>query len=599
MRRISACLFLGEEGESVFRIFTRFHWFFKIYWKRYLFAIIGLITASALGLIPPKIVGLAIDHIQFETLTSKILFTILGAYALVMVMHYIVGFLWDFTLFSGAARLEKMFRSKLMNQLLRMSPRFFAKFRTGDLMARATNDLQAISLTAGFGILTLVDSTTFTLMIIAMMGFTISWKLTLAALLPIPLMGLLMNKYGKIIHMRFTEAQAAFGELNNGVLESIRGVRVLRSFVQEKQDNARFQEMTENVYEKNVEVAKIDSLFEPTMNVLVGLSYTVGLGYGALLVFENQMTLGELVSFNVYLGMLIWPMFAFGELINVLQRGNASLDRVHHVLDYEPDIVDPKNPVHISDVHTIQFKDISFAYPSSTKNVLSHVNIHVNKGETIGIVGKTGGGKSTVCRLLLREYDDYEGLIEINNFPLEQISLQDIRTWIGYVPQKQFLFSTTIRENIKYGNQEATDEQIYEVLEKAHFLDDVKQLPEGLDTVVGESGVTLSGGQQQRVSLARAFIKQPEILILDDSLSAVDGKTESHIIDHLKRERAHKTTIIVAHRLSAVKHADHIIVLEQGKIVEEGTHEYLMSVGGWYKDQYKMQQIEEKEVDEK
>src|SRR5699024_612005 len=224
------------------RVFQRFGWFFKLYWKRYLFAIIGLLAASAIGLIPPKLVGIIIDHIQFETLTSKILITLLSIYVLVMIMHYVIGFLWDITLFSGAVRLEKMFRTKLMNQLLRMSPTFFGKFRTGDLMARATNDLQAISLTAGFGILTLVDSTTFTIMIIAVMGFTISWKLTLAALLPLPLMGILMSKYGKIIHQRFTEAQAAFGALNNGVLESIRGVRVLRSFVQEKQDNERFRE---------------------------------------------------------------------------------------------------------------------------------------------------------------------------------------------------------------------------------------------------------------------------------------------------------------------------------------------------------------------
>src|SRR5699024_3690925 len=409
-------------------------------------------------------------------------------------------------------------------------------------------------------------------------------------------MGILMSKYGKIIHQRFTEAQAAFGALNNGVLESIRGVRVLRSFVQEKQDNERFREMTAHVFDKNVEVAKIDALFEPTMKILVGLSYTIGLGYGAMLVFENQMSLGELVSFNVYLGMLIWPMFAFGELINVLQRGNASLDRVHHVLDYEPEMTDVKDPVHISHVDSIQCKDVSFTYPSSSKKSLSNINLHIHQGDSIGIVVKIGGVKTSLCKLLLREYNTFTGSITVNDTPIEQISLADIRGKIGYVPQDQLLFSTTIRENIQYGNNDASDDEIYHVLEKAHFLDDIQQLREGLDTVVGESGVTLSGGQQQRVALARAFIKNPEILILDDSLSAVDGKTESHIIDHLKKDRQQKTTFIVAHRLSAVTHADHIIVLEHGKIVEEGTHESLMAVGGWYKDQYKLQQIEEKEV---
>lgn len=582
----------------MFRIFVRLGWFFRVYWKRYLFAVVALITASAIGLIPPKLIGHAIDHIQFETLTLQILFTLLAVYGLIIIMHYVIGFLWDFTLFSGAVMLERMIRSKLMNQLLRMSPTFFGKYRTGDLMARATNDLKAIAHTAGFGILTLVDSSTFMFMIIAMMGFTISWKLTLAALIPLPLMALLMNKYGGIIHARFMEAQDSFGELNNGVLESIRGVRVLRSFVQEKQDEQRFQAMTEDVFQKNVEVAKIDALFEPTMKILVGLSYTIGIGYGAMLVFANQVTLGELVTFNVYLGMLIWPMFAVGELINVLQRGNASYDRVHHILEYEPDLTDPGEPVHVDAVQSIEYNDVSFAYPGSETNALKSVYLRVNSGETIGIVGKTGGGKTTVCKLLLREYAGFTGAIEINNIPVEYLTLNDVRGWIGYVPQDQILFSTTIRENIRYGNPEATDETIVQALEKAHFLDDMKQLPKGLDTIVGESGVTLSGGQQQRVSLARAFVKQPDVLILDDSLSAVDGKTEAHIIEHLRKDRQNKTTFIVAHRLSAVTHADHIIVLEHGKIVEEGTHESLMAAGGWYKDQYLLQQIEEKEVTE-
>src|SRR5699024_9292440 len=473
-------------------------------------------------------------------------------------LHYFISIMWDYTLFGGAVILERWLRSKLMKHFLQMTPTFFGRFRTGDLMARSTNDLKAISLTAGFGVLTLVDSSTFMLMIIAVMGFTISWKLTFAALLPLPIMAVIMNKYGAAIHNRFTKAQAAFSDLNNDVLESIRGVRVLRAFVQEKQDKKRFQDMTKNVYDKNIAVAKVDALFEPTMTILVGLSYTIGLGYGALLVFDNVISLGDLASFNVYLGMLIWPMFAVGELINILQRGNASLDRVNETLAYESDVPEPEEPVHIHCPESINFLNVTFSYPETETNQLKNITLHVQRGQTIGVVGKTGAGKTSLFRLLLRQYTGFEGDIRINDVSIESIRLDQIRSWIGYVPQDQVMFSKTIRENIQFGKDDATDEEIYRVMEHAHFLNDMKQLPYGLDTKVGESGVTLSGGQKQRVALARAFIKNPEILILDDSLSAVDGNTEAHIMEHLRRERQDKTTLIAAHLLSAVTHADYI-----------------------------------------
>ena len=576
----------------MFDVLGKLSWFFKDYWKRYTFAITALIVASAIGLIPPKLLGYTIDHIRFDSLTSQLLFAVIMIYLTIIVVHYVISFLWDYTLFGGAVILEKKMRSRLMEHFLKMTPTFFSKYKTGDLMARSTNDLKAIALTAGFGILTLVDSTTFMFMIIAMMGFSISWKLTFAALIPLPVMAIIMSKYGSAIHSRFMKAQNAFGDMNNEVLESIRGVRVLRAFVQERQDKERFYKMTDDVYEKNMAVARIDALFEPTMKILVGTSYTIGLGYGAMLVFQNQITLGDLVSFNVYLGMLIWPMFAVGELINVLQRGNASVDRVNEILRYKADVKSPPNPIKVSNLSEIHFKNVKFSYPFTKSNQLEINDLSVKKGETIGVVGKTGAGKTTLFKLMLREYPNMKGDITFSGVPIEQLHLNQLRNWIGYVPQDQIMFSKSIRENIQFGKEDATDEEIFRVMELAHFLDDIKQLPKGLDTQVGESGVTLSGGQKQRVALARAFIKDPEILILDDSLSAVDGKTEANIIAHLKRERKEKTTFIAAHRLSAVAHADHIIVLEDGKIIEEGTHEELMKAGGWYKTQYEKQQLE-------
>ncbi|MEI3607125.1 ABC transporter ATP-binding protein [Pseudogracilibacillus sp. SE30717A] len=577
----------------MFDVLVKLDWFFKTYWKRYVFAITALIIASAIGLLPPKLLGYTIDHIRFDSLTEQLLLMVVIVYLTIIIVHYIISFLWDYTLFSGAVILERKMRSRLMGHFLKMTQTFFGKNKTGDLMARSTNDLKAVALTAGFGILTLVDSTTFMFMIIAMMGFTISWKLTLAALIPLPVMAVIMNKYGSVIHSRFMKAQNAFGDMNNEVLESIRGVRVLRAFVQERQDAKRFNDMTEDVYEKNMAVARIDALFEPTMKILVGSSYTIGLGYGAMLVFQNTITLGDLVTFNVYLGMLIWPMFAVGELINVLQRGNASIDRVNEVLRYKPDVSSPKNPIDVPQLESILFNNVKFSYPFTKTNQLEINHLTIHKGNTIGIVGKTGAGKTTIFKIMLREYPNIKGEVTFSGVPIEQLDVKQLRNWIGYVPQDQIMFSKSIRENIQFGDENATDEDIYRVMELAHFLDDIKQLPKGLDTEVGESGVTLSGGQKQRVALARAFIKNPEILILDDSLSAVDGKTEANIIEHLKNERQGKTTLIAAHRLSAVVHADHIIVLDNGKIIEEGTHEELLQTDGWYKEQYDKQQLEQ------
>ncbi|WP_062051392.1 ABC transporter ATP-binding protein [Bacillus sp. JCM 19034] len=576
----------------MFTILYKLGWFFKKYWKRYTVAIMLLIIASILDVIPPKIIELAIDDIQFRQLTPERLRELLLFYGGLIIASYLITYVWMYQLFGGAFVLERLLRFRLMRHFLAMTPRFFEKNRTGDLMARATNDLKAVSVTAGFGVLTLIDSTVFMLIIIGVMGFTISWKLTLVALIPLPLMALAIRYFGKMIHQRFMAAQGAFGELNDQVLESVSGVRVIRAYVQERADEKRFQQQTEKVYLKNIEVARVDSLFEPTTKILVGFSYVIGIGYGAYLVFQQVITLGQLVSFNIYLGMLIWPMFAIGELINILQRGNASLDRVNETLSYEPDVKDGENLKDVKAPDVIQFSHVSFRYPSAKRNQLNDITLTVERGQTIGVVGKTGSGKSTFIKQLLREYPLGEGKIEVSGIPLEQIPLDRLLSWISYVPQEQILFSRTIRENVMVGKEEVSEAEINEALHLAVF-DQVHQLPNGLETLVGENGVSLSGGQKQRLSIARALIQDPEILLLDDAMSAVDGKTEAKMIENIRSVRQGKTTFITTHRLSAVRHADWIIVLDDGQIIEEGTHDQLLGLNGWYKEQYDRQQTDD------
>ncbi|MGI2747689.1 ABC transporter ATP-binding protein [Bacillus cytotoxicus] len=576
----------------MFSVLQKLRWFFKEHWKRYSIAIGALLIVNIVEIIPPKVLGLTIDQIKTGSLTNGTIITYIWVLFGVTIGGYVLTFIWQHQLFGGAFVLEKTMRSKFMGHLLKMTPTFYQKNRTGDLMARATNDLKAISITAGFGILTLVDSSLYMLTIVFMMGFSISWQLTFAALIPLPIMAYAMNVYGKKLHERFTIAQDAFGDMNDKVLESIAGVRVIRAYVQERADQERFQHLGDDVYEKNMNVARIDALFQPTVKMLVGLSYLIGLVYGAYLVFQSTITLGELVSFNVYLGMMIWPMFAIGELINVMQRGNASLDRVNETLAYEPDVKDPQNPQMIQQPKQIQFDHVSFSYPSSAKVNLKQVSFSLKQGETLGIVGKTGSGKTTIVRQLLREYPLGEGNITISNVPLDQIQIEKVRSWIGYVPQEHILFSKTARENILFGNREASEEELWKAIDIAAFKKDLEFLPEGLETLVGEKGVSLSGGQKQRISIARAVIQNPEILILDDSLSAVDARTEAAIIENIRTERSGKTTIITTHRLSAVQHADWILVMDNGEVIEEGTHEQLVKNGGWYRKQFERQQGE-------
>ncbi|MCF6095220.1 ATP-binding cassette domain-containing protein [Microaerobacter geothermalis] len=573
--------------------FKKLGWFFREQWKKYTLGIILLVVIDLMVLIPPKLIGEVIDFIRSGTLTSESLNQTVLLIMFIAVMLYVLRYYWRYFLFGGSLLLEKTLRSKLFHYLTKMTPSFYHRSRTGDLMALATNDINAIEMTAGLGVLTLVDSIVMTLITFVTMVTVISWKLTLAALIPMPFLAWATSFYGRLLHKRFFDAQEAFGRMNDHVQESISGVRVIRSFVQEKADIHAFEKVSSDVLDKNIRVSRIDALFEPTISTIISSSFLIALAYGAFLVFNSEISLGELVSFNLYLGLLIWPMFAFGWLFNIVQRGNASLDRLENLFQQKPDVEEKENSISIAVPESIEMRDFTFFYPGSQSPAIKHISFQLERGQTLGVVGKTGSGKSTLLKQLLYLFPIEENKIFINNVPLEKISLSALRGWVGYVPQEHLLFSKTIQENITFGKPDATFEELVHILNVASLIKDIEQFPEGLDTLIGEKGVMLSGGQKQRIAIARALLTNPEILILDDSLSAVDAKTEERILENIRKERRGKTTIIAAHRLSAIHHADLILVLDQGEMIEKGTHDSLMATQGWYSEQFRRQQLEE------
>lgn len=570
----------------------RLSWFFKDRWKSYALAISLMTIVSLLSTIPPRLIGITVDQIGNKELTSSGLTqTVLLLIGLALLL-YVFTYIWITTLFGNSALIEKILRGKLLTHLTKMTPAFFQRNSTGQLMALATNDVLAIGQTAGYGVMTLVNTLVGASVVIVMMVSLVSYKLMLAALIPLPLLAVVISRLGKKVRYRFLDAQASFGQMNEHALESISGIRVIRSYVQEDHDLLAFDKVTSNVMNKNKRVSILNAMFQPIISLIVGVSYTIGLGYGAYLVFEGEISLGQLISFNMYLGMLIWPMISFGEFINVLQRGSASADRLDTALAQNPDVQDEAKPTQVEIPTRIEMRQLNFTYPTATQPSLIDVSFSLERGQTLGIVGKTGSGKSTLLKQLLRQYPLENGKLLLSGVPAEHISIDQMKRWMAYVPQEHLLLSKSIRDNIALGKPDATVLEIARAIEMASFTTDIEAMPEGLETVVGENGVMLSGGQKQRLAIARALLIDSEILLLDDSLSAVDARTESRILHHIRLERAGKTTLITTHRLSAVSHADWIVVLNNGRIIEEGTHTELMLFGGWYKVQWERQQME-------
>ncbi|MFS0687855.1 ABC transporter transmembrane domain-containing protein [Sporosarcina sp. 179-K 8C2 HS] len=574
------------------KVLLQLGWFFKQRKKQYGLGVAALVFVSLLQLLPPKIIGLIVDDITEATLSASELTKWLIILGLAGILMYVSRYYWRVMIFGSAVLLSRTMREKLFNHFTRMSPSFYQKRRVGDLMAHATNDINAVQQTAGMGILTLVDSISTGGFVILTMALTINWKLTVIALIPFPFMIFLTSYYGRLLRRRFRFAQEAFSNLNDKTQESISGIKVIKTFGQEKEDIEDFTDLSTDVVAKNMRVAKVDALFDPTITGIFAVSYILSFYFGTKFIIAEEMSIGDMVAFSTYLGLLVWPMLAFGFLFNIVERGNASYSRIMELLSIDPDIKDVTGAIDRRPEGDLFFDIEEFKFPDDESPALYDVHFTLKRGETLGIVGKTGSGKTAILKLLLREFEGYKGSIVYGGHPINQYKQQRLRESIGYVPQDHFLFSTTIAENIAFTNPKIDRERIYEAARLAHIHDDITGFEEGYETVVGERGVSLSGGQKQRVSIARALIMQPELLILDDSLSAVDAKTEEAILESLKQTRTGETTIITSHRLSAIQHAHKIIVMHEGTIVEAGTHEELIALDGRYKEMYDLQQLE-------
>lgn len=575
-------------------IFRKLGWFFKIEKWNYLIGVIFLLLVAVLNVIPPKIIGNLVQEISTRGLTGFSLTISLLILAALGFLQYIFRYTWRSRIFGGAARLEKTLRSRLFNHYMQMDQTFYQEHRTGDLMAHATNDLQAIQQVAGSGILSFADSIiTGITTIIAMMAL-VDWRLTLLAMIPFPLLAISAGYLGTKIHIAFRKSQAAFSRLNNKTQESIMGIKVIKSLGQDQEDIDDFKKLVDQTIQINRKVNMLDALFNPMTTVLIGISYMITLVLGGSFVVHNVINIGQLVSFISYITMLIWPMFAIGNLFNIMERGNASYDRVNLLLHAKSSIIDDKHAVQKRATGDLDFNIQSFTYPGDENSSLNDVHFKLPAGNTIGLVGKVGTGKSTLMKLILREFDDYKGAITVGGINIKDYALNSYLPSLGYVPEESFLFSDTIKNNIRFGDFDATDDEVVAAAKKSDLYADILDQPNQFDTEVGEQGVSLSGGQRQRLAIARALIVNPEVLLLDDALSAVDGETEHAILQELRQERKDKTTIIAAHRLSSVMNANEILVLDNGRIIQRGTHSQLVSQPGWYQDMFHRQQMETK-----
>ena len=563
-----------------------------------IWGLVTVVMSNLFTVAQPLFVGRAIDSLKSSLETHQLDSSGLLLYAGLIVGFSLVAGFFTFltrqTIIVISRRVEYDLRNDFLSHIQKLSLSYFQNTPTGDLMALATNDISAVRNSLGPGIMYPTDTMMTFTMVLSVMLYK-DWELTLLALIPLPFVSYAVYYLGKIVHLKFEERQAQFSKLTTRAQENLSGIRVVKAYVREAYEIGLFRTMSWDYLKKNLVLARVQSIMWPLMFLLVGFSLVITLYFGGVQVIEGRLTIGSLTAFFGYLIMLIWPMIAFGWVINILQQGAASMSRLAKIFDTVPDVRDTETTNHsIGDVEGgIEFKGVTFQHKNASRPALEDIDLRIPKGSTLAIVGYTGSGKSTMVNLISRLYDATSGELLIDGVNIKSIPLHVLRSNIGYVPQETFLFSDSILENISYGRDNGTEEHVREAAEISQILKDVVDFPHQFSTMLGERGITLSGGQKQRTSIARAVMRRPRILILDDALSAVDTYTEEEILKRLRIVMKGRTSIIISHRISTVKEADQIVVLNDGRIVERGTHDELVGLGGIYAELHQKQLLEE------
>ncbi len=567
--------------------------FFKKYLLNYILGIIALVMVDVAQTRVPIIVGNIIDGIELTNISmSSIKSSIIILFIIAGIM-YAGRIVWRYFIFGTSRNIERDIRNDMFSHLEKMSAKYYQNHAPGEIMAYMTNDLDAVRMALAQGILTLFDVIALGTLTLFNMVTEIDPLLTVAAVIPLLLIALSARFMGRELFSRYSGRQEAFADLSSFVQENLSGIKIIKSFVQESKTIMSFEKVNKNTYDKNMKLMKLQTVMHPFMQMVSGIALAVAIGYGGYITIQGRITLGDFTAFISYLGMLVWPMMAIGIMINIFTMGAASLERIENILNEQAEISDSNHTLSIDSISgDIQVNNLNYKYPETDKYVLNDISFEVKKGQTLGIIGRTGSGKTTLVNLFLRVFDPDENTVFINDTDILSIPLNMLRKNIGYVPQDNFLFSDTIANNIDFGLRSNDRDKITEAAKAAAVHENIVDFKEGYDTVIGERGVSLSGGQKQRISIARALIKDPEILILDDSVSAVDTDTEEKILKHLSETRNGKTNIIIAHRISTIQNADLIIVLEDGRIAEKGTHNDLLGNKGLYHSIYEKQLLE-------
>lgn len=572
---------------------------------RYLKGFFYMLIINLLQIALPRIMGNVIDRLQTGNLIEREIVFFALVIVAIAIMTFIAHYLSRVQVMGASNLFDYEVRNDMFDYMSKLSSRFFHKNRIGDLMALATNDLGSLRMILSRGFNLIVNTVILLVASIVIMAGYMNWKLTLYAFLPFPFLIYIMIRFGPMIHRRSRRVQESFADLTRKSQENISGIRVIKAFVQEDFEMDNFEEVNEKNYDINMALVRLQGVFYPTIQFITAISFLIVFVFGGRLIIQGTMSLGDFIAFNGYLGLIIRPIISIGMIVNFSQRAKASVDRIHEMYQNQPEIIDIAEDMTEEELKKwdkgiegkIEFKDLTFAYDKKEEPVLKNIDINLEPGKTLGIMGKVGSGKSTIVNLLLRLYNPHnDGELLVDGVDIKNIPLKTLRDAIGYVPQDNFLFSSTIRENIGFMEEEPDLESIREAAEIAQIDGAIMELNEEYETMLGERGVNLSGGQKQRVSIARALIKDPKILILDDALSAVDTDTERKILDELKPFMHRRTSIIIAHRVSSIQDSDEIIVLDDGAIIERGSHEELLALDGYYNRIYERQLLE-KEID--